>query len=316
VSHNLRHRDAVTGTDDLTRFEAIGPRRAERLNAADIRTYAGLASCSRDEIAAVLPDVSPAKIDAWRDEARELALASSTQEARDVPAPDTLAGPEAPAGPGESVGNGQRYESVLIRIVLNEDGTVRRVTAQHIRTGAESHWPTPEREALPDFIEAAIASAGPSAKAPAEPPPDRAQQAEAAVNEPQPAPDRGTPAQARRARRPSSAVLSVSRTPLRAAEPFTMTLTIDLTGPASHGDRLAYSAVIVARPMTGGPKRTVAESAGLMATTSSTISVDAAGLPPGAYRLDGAVSLREPGRDRPVALAALAEGLLVQVLPG
>jgi hypothetical protein len=72
----------------------------------------------------------------------------------------------------------------------------------------------------------------------------------------------------------------------------------------------------VARPLTGGPKLTVAKSAGLITTTSSTISIEAAGLPPGAYRLDGAVSLREPGSDRPVDLAALAEGLLVQVLPG
>ena len=42
----------------------------------------------------------------------------------------------------------------------------------------------------------------------------------------------------------------------------------------------------------------------------------AAGLSPGAYRLDGAVSLREPGANRAVDLAGMAEGLLVQVLPG
>lgn len=38
-------------------------------------------------------------------------------------------------------------------------------------------------------------------------------------------------------------------------------------------------------------------------------------LSPGAYRPDGAVSLREPGADRTVDLAGIAEGLLVQVLP-
>ena len=160
MSHNLRQRDAVTGMDDLTQIEGIGPRRAERLNAAGIRTYAGLASRSRDEIAAVLPDVSPAKIDAWRDEARKLALASPSQQAPGAPAaPDTMAGPEAPAGPGESAGDGQHYESVIVRILLNEDGSVRRVTAQHVRTGTERHWPTPERETLTDFTEAALAAA-------------------------------------------------------------------------------------------------------------------------------------------------------------
>jgi len=125
-----------------------------------------------------------------------------------------------------------------------------------------------------------------------------------------------TAAEARRARRVSSAVVSVERTLLRSAEPFAMTMAIDLADLASHADRLAYSAVVVARPLTGGPKRTVARSEGLIAITSSTISIDAAGLPPGAYRLEGAVSLREPGSDRPVDLTALAEGLLVQVLPG
>ena len=153
MSRDLGQRDGVTGADELTRIEGIGPRRAERLNAAGIRSYACLASCSRDEIATVLPDVSQAKIDAWRDKARELALVAPAQ-----------------AAPAPVAGDGQRYESVLVRILLNEDGSIRRVTAQHIRTGTERHWPTLEREALPDFIETAIASAAPSAKAPAEAP--------------------------------------------------------------------------------------------------------------------------------------------------
>lgn len=93
-----------------------------------------------------------------------------------------------------------------------------------------------------------------------------------------------------------------------------MTMNINLSETAQAG-RLAYSAVIVARPMVGGQKHTVAQTDGLLATRSSAIRIDATGLPPGAYRLDGAVSLREPGSDHPVDLAALAEGLLVQVLP-
>jgi Helix-hairpin-helix domain len=326
VSGNLGQRDDVTGTDDLTQIEAIGPRRAARLKAAGIRTYAGLASCSRDEIATVLPDVSPAKIDAWRDEARGLARAASTREAADAPAgPDVAAGPHVQAGPDVPAGldmpaaDGQRYESILVRILLNEDGSVRRVTAQHIRTGAERHWPTLERDALPDFIEAAIASTAP-AKAPAQAPAGQTRHPETA--RPRPAEAHGAPARAhgappedQRARLASSAVLSVERTPLRAAEPFTLTMAIELAEPASHADRLAYSAVVVAMPLTGGQKRTVAKSDGVFATTSSTISIAAAGLAPGAYRLDGAVSLREPGADRAVDLAGIAEGLLVQVLP-
>jgi Helix-hairpin-helix domain len=312
VSHNPGHGDDVAAADDLTRIGGIGSKIAEKLNAAGVQTYADLASRSADDIVKLLSDVgglSTARLDSWRDQARELAATTSATAAE---------APEIPAGPPD---NGQHYESFVIRVLLNEDGSIRRTTAQHIRTGAKRHWPGPglERGALPDFIETAIASATPPATTSTEPPADQARQAEAVLTppgQPQFAPERGAPAQSRPARRVSSAVASVERTPLRAAEPFTVTITIDLADPASQASRLAYSAVVVARALTGGPKLTVAKSAGVITTTSSTISIDAAGLPPGAYRLDGAVSLREPGSDRPVDLAALAEGLLVQVLPG
>ena len=310
MSHNPGHGDDVAGADDLTRIGGIGSKIAEKLNAAGVQTYADLASRSADDIVKLLSDVaglSTARLDSWRDQARELAATTSATAAE---------APEIPAG---SPNNGQHYESFVIRVLLNEDGSIRRTTAQHIRTGAKRHWPGLERGALPDFIETAIASATPPAKTSAEPPIDEARQPEAPLTrpgKPQHAPERGAPAQSRPARRVSSAVASVERTLLRAAEPFTMTITIDLTDPASQASRLAYNAVVVARPLTGGPKLTVARSAGLITTTPSTISIDAAGLPPGAYRIDGAVSLREPGSERPEGLAALAEGLLVQVLPG
>ena len=167
MSHDLGQRDDVTGADDLTRIEGIGPRRAERLTGAGIATYAGLASSSGDEIAKVLPDVSPAKIGAWRDKAGKLARAAATQAAA-TQAAATQAAADSPADPDALAGDGQRYESVLVRILLNEDGSVRRMTARHIRTGTERHWPTLDREALPGFIETAIAAAAPSANAPAE----------------------------------------------------------------------------------------------------------------------------------------------------
>ena len=286
MTDNPSHRDDVAEGDDLTRISGIGSRIAERLYTAGIATYADLASRSADDIAKLLPEVSglsTARLDGWRDRARELAAVAS------------VAGPRAqavPEDPAEALSNGQHYESFLVRVLLNVDGSVRRVTAQHITTGgAERHWPGLERDALADFITAALSV----------PVPPSSDQARSAGPE-----DHGT----------SSAVLSTECTMLRAAEPFTMTVTIELAAPASRAERLAYSAVIVARPMAGGPKRTLAQAEGLLATALPTVIIDAAGLPPGAYRLDGAVSLREPGSEHPVDLAAIAEGLLVQVLPG
>ena len=93
-----------------------------------------------------------------------------------------------------------------------------------------------------------------------------------------------------------------------------MTMSLDFSGATGNADRLAYSAVIVAKPLTGGSKRTVAHANGLLAAATSAIRIEAEGLPPGVYRLGGAVSLREPGTSHPAGLAAMAEGLMVQVL--
>jgi hypothetical protein len=309
MSRNPGHGGDVDGADDLTQIAGIGSKIAEKLNMAGIRSYADLASRSNDDIVKLLPDVSglsAARLDSWRDQARELAAMTSAKAAE---APDIQVG---------EPDDGQRYESFMIRVLINEDGSIRRTTAEHIGTGAQHHWPGLEREELSGFIETTIAAAIPSATTSTQPPPDQARQAEAVVTRPgelQPLLEHGAPAEARRPHRVSAAAVSVERTPLRAAQPFTMTLTIDLADSASHADRLTYKAVVLAKPLTGGPRRTVAQSEGLIATTPSTIRIDAAGLPRGDYRLDGAVSLREPGSDRPVDLAALVEGLLVQVIP-
>ena len=198
---------------------------------------------------------------------------------------------------GQAPGNGQHYESFVVRVLLNTDGSIRRTTVQHVGTGTERHWPGLARQALPEFIEQA-ASPRLGERGPA-PTPVLTLRVEA---------QRGQPA--------SAAGLSLERTLLRAAEPFTTTMTIDFAGPATDADRLAYNAVIVAKPVAGGPKQTVAQAHGLFATRSPTISIDAKGLAPGAYRLDAAVSLREPGGEHALGLAAMAEGLLVHVLPG
>jgi hypothetical protein len=327
VSHDPGQGDDVAEADDLTRIGGIGSKIADRLSASGIRTYAELASRSADDIAVLLPDIaglSPARLNSWREQAQRLA----------VPAAAPAQAPAIQESSAAVPGDGQHYESFVVRVLLNEDGSIRRTTAQHIQTGAERHWPGLEREALPDFIEAAASSSTPSAKAPPmEQPGDEAGQSGVAartvtprLGEVQPTPVHSAPARAsprerdaepaQRMHSASSAVLSVERTVLRAAERFIMTMSVDLRGTAVHADRLAYSAVIVAKPLAGGPKRTVAQSDGLLAAASPTIRIDAEGLPAGAYRLDGAVSLREPGTDHPVALAAMAEGLMVQVLAG
>lgn len=321
--------------DDLTRIAGIGPKIAHRLKAAGIRTYADLTSRPASEIAKILPDIGlpSAKLDAWRGQARELAAAAAPQ-------PETAA---------TAAGDGQHYASFVVRLLLNEDGSIRSTTVERIGTDDVHRWPGWEREALLDFIGTAATSstpshvppeAVPSAEAPqAAAPPAKVPPPNTDVTPTQVMPGEGTlrPAEqlqpvpttssaplttspgphkpdAQRMRAVSSARLSAERTVLRAAERFTMTMNLDFSGAAVDADHLAYSAVIVAKPLTGGSKRTVVRAGGLLAAATSAIRIEAEGLPPGVYRLSGAVSMREPGTGPPAGLSAMAEGLIVQVL--
>jgi hypothetical protein len=216
------------------------------------------------------------------------------------------------AGQATRSGNGQHEESFLVRVLLNEDGSVRRTTVRHVGTGAQRQWPGLERDAIPGFIEAAARSAPRPSSALAEGACGEAGPAEPASAA---APLAESPPAAPSGSLAGSMRLVAAQPVLRAAEPFTMTMAIDLAEEADGAERLAYTAIVVAKPLAGGPKRTVAQSDGLLATSAPTILIDAAGLPPGTYRLDGAVSLRESG-DHRTGLAAMAEGLLVHVLPG
>ena len=314
MSANPEHDQDVARADDLTQIAGIGPKRAERLNAAGIWTYADLAARSADDLAALLPELtglSTAQLDAWRDRARELAGPAVAGPAVTVPAVTVPAVTvPAQAEPVTRGSNGQHEESFLVRVLLNEDGSVRRTTVRHVGSGVQRQWPGLERDAIPGFIEEAARSA----RRPASEPPVARDAAVAPVAPV--APVAAVAAVAAGGGLAASARLVPGQTVLRAGEPFTMTMTVDLAEAAGGADRLAYTAIVVARPLAGGPKRTVAQSDGLLAAGAPTVLIDAAGLPPGTYRIDGAVTLRESGEDHRTGLAAMAEGLLVHVLPG
>ncbi len=93
-----------------------------------------------------------------------------------------------------------------------------------------------------------------------------------------------------------------------------MTLCLDLTKEAPQSERLIYSAVIVARQLGGRSGRTLAKPCGFVKVAgTTTITLDAEGLPPGTYLLEAAVSLRAAGTSHG-GIAAMAEGIMLQVL--
>ena len=323
--------------DDLTRIAGLGQDVARRLDEAGIRTYAELADCSADEIAKVLPGASPLLwgcIDGWRHRAQELAGGTAMP----------------PEHGGPAAGNGQHYESFIVRVLLNDDGSIRDTRMEHIGTGEVKRWAGWEHNAMLGFIKEAAAPAPPPVllAAPvgpldAEPHPESVPES---VAEPsatsQVRPISQPPVTARAPTTPSPTAqpetsqaavgsgdadasspgllapivrLRPDRTLLRAVQPFAVTLSLDLTTVAPQSERLIYNAVIVARQLGGISGRTLASPHGLLKVAgTTTITIDAGGLPTGIYLLEAAVSLRAAGANHG-GVAAMAEGILLQVLP-
>ncbi len=254
---------------------------------------------------------------------------------------------------GPAAGNGQHYESFVVRVLLNYDGSIRDTRMEHVGTGEVKRWAGWEHDAMLRFIKETAAPAAPALPvgllaAPvgpldAEPHPEYVPES---VAEPsatsQVPPVRQPPVTAQASTTPSppaqpeasqtaarSAAADVSppwhaawivrlrpdRTLLRAAQSFGVTLSLDLTKAAPESDRLIYSAVIIARQLGGRSGRTLARPRGLLKVAgTTTITIDAEGLPPGIYLLEAAVSLRAAGAGHG-GIAAMAEGIMLQVMP-
>jgi hypothetical protein len=323
--------------DDLNRIAGLGPDIARRLNEAGISTFAKLADCSAGEIAKVLPGASPLLwgcIDGWRHRAQELAEGTAMPPVRSGPA----------------AGNGQHYKSFIVRVLVNDDGSIRDTRMERIGTGEVRRWAGWEHDAMLSFIKEAAGPAAPPVPlaAPvrpldAEPQPESLSGSAAepsatsqvrpisqppitarAPTTPLPSAQSGTSQAAAGSAAADAPPLGLlapivrlrpDRTVLRAAQPFAVTFSLDLTEVAQHNEQLIYNAVIVARQLGGRSGRTLARPRGLLKKAgTTTITIDAGGLPPGVYLIEAAVSLRAAGASQ-ASVAAMAEGIMLQVLP-
>ena len=256
----------------------------------------------------------------------------------------------APDHGGPAVANGQHYESFVVRVLFNNDGSIRDTRMEHIGTGDVKRWAGWEHDAMLGFIKEAAAPpaspvllAAPVGPLDAEPHPESVPES---VAEPSAAsqvrPISQPPVTARAPTTPSPSAqaeasqtaagsaaadasppgllapivrLRPDRTVLRAAQPFGVTLSLDLTKVAPQSEGLIYSAAVLARQLGGRSGRTLASPGGLLkAADTTTITIDAGGLPPGIYLLEAAVSLRAAGASHS-GVTAMAEGIMLQVLP-
>ncbi len=221
----------------------------------------------------------------------------------------------SPERGGPAAGDGQHYESFIVRVRLHDDGSIRDTRMEHVRTGEVRRWAGWEHNAMLGFVrEAAAPAALPVLLAAPVGPPDEEPQPESVLGSQAVAGSTAADGSPPRLLAPIVR-LQPDRTLLRTGQPFAVTLSLDLTKVALPTERLIYSAVIVARQLGGRSARTLASPGGLAKVADTiNITIDAGRLPPGIYLLEAAVSLRAEGASR-ADVAAMAEGIMLRVLP-
>jgi hypothetical protein len=291
---------------ELRRIAGIGAAMERKLRDAGVWTLADLANRPIDELAGIAG--KPAQnVQEWQARARELG-----------------AGQE----PVTPEGDRQRSETFTVEVLLNEDGTVRYIRAEHLSTQAghaqqdraeTASWPDwrSAEKGLADFLgdHAGVPARQPAAEAEAGP----AQVQDAGREPTAPADLAATEGAAGQRVRRLAAIPSPSgpgRVAPTADTPFAVRLPVDLGGLGlAHERTVDYQATVVAKRL-GQPWRQVIGEAGGTADTTMGGGLDAvapcAGLPAGTYRLEAALRLR--GGDEEVV--ALLENAILEVLPG
>jgi hypothetical protein len=314
----MNSKTSPTAADDLKRITSVGVAIEKRLHKAGILTFSQLAELAPPAIYAVVSDVagySPERIaeEDWPGQARKLALES---------APSAEARSDRP-----SAEDGQRDVSFTVKLLLNEDHSVRRTQLVDNRSKTPAQWAGWDERRMIDFIsqqaDLQIPAVEPTlpAAAPAESKP-----ATATVAEPVPA-ESATPEPAATA--PALAgfggtlhlgdlepipagTASVSRV-FNHSLPFSVRLHLDLTEVELPGDdQLDYTATVYAKRLGGGPRESVGEAHNTIAPQDRlTILIAGKPLPPGTYRLDAMVALSHPSAE--LDLRAYQEGGMLQI---
>jgi hypothetical protein len=296
---------------ELRRIAGIGAAMERRLREAGVRTLADLAGRPTDELAGIAGK-PPQTVQEWQARARDLAAEE----------------------PGPTEGDRQRSETFTVEVLLNEDGTVRYVRAEHVYTQAGHvqedraetaswrDWPSAE-QALLGFVEehAGLAADVPEPRPAAPEPEARPADLQAAPGGPTvaPGPVAAEPALAERRVRQLAAIPSPSGpggVAPSANTPFTLRLPVDFAhlGLAREGT-LDYQATVVAKRLGQPWRQVVGEAMGRVDTATAggfEAVAQCEGLPAGTYRLEAALRVRGADDD----VVALLKNPVLEILPG
>ncbi|WP_420628406.1 hypothetical protein [Candidatus Leptofilum sp.] len=142
----MKQKSSPTTQDDFRQIKGIGPATEARLHAAEIYTYAQLTAVSPRTLAELLPGFTAERIqqEDWLGQAD--ALLSAAHSVAD--------------------GDGQRYATFTVELLLDKDNSVRRTRVVHVQEESKKSWSGWRPRAVKQFIaEQAGVTQKPKAKA-------------------------------------------------------------------------------------------------------------------------------------------------------
>jgi hypothetical protein len=299
---------ALHVTDDFKRIKGIGPTIEMRLHQAGILTFAQLAALTPAEIADLVPNLPGLS-------AEHVAEQDWLGQAQKLAAEATLA---EPAPVEASPGNRQYDVSFTVKLLLNEDNSVRRTQVVDNRSKAEEQWAGWNAGRMVTFINQQAALRPPSVAQAIET--EQVVPAAASTTEsPHPATTHASLGGTLHLRE-LQILPAGSQEPRRVLDrslPFSVRLTLDLTEAELPGDApLNYTAIAYAKSLRGGPRKTIGEvHSSIKPKDQLTLFVPSRPLPQGAYHVEAMVAFAQTSAQFAAepALIAHREGGIVHV---
>jgi hypothetical protein len=306
---------ALRVTDDFKRIKGIGPAIERRLHQTGILTFAQLAERTPEEIADLVSNLGGLSAERiaeqdWPSHAAKLAAEA----------------PPAEPAPGEALpGNHQHDISFTVKLLLNEDNSVRRTQVVDNRSKAEEQWAGWDAGRMVAFISQRVALQPPSVAGVIETEqvaPAAARPAPPAVPVTEPAPSGTTHPRLCGTLHLCELEIVPADSPdprrvLDRSLPFSLRLTLDLTETELPGDApLNYTATAYAKSLGGGPRLTIGEvHSSIKPKDQLILFVPSRPLPQGAYHVEAMVALAQTSAQFAAepALIAHREGGIVHV---
>lgn len=316
----MNGRSAPNVTDDFKRISGIGPAIERRLHQAGILSFAQLAALTPAEIAVLVNDLAGMSAERiaeqdWPGQARRLAPESDPVE--------THHDPTDVANPG----NRQHDASFTVKLLLNEDNSVRRTQMVDNRSKAEEQWAGWNASRMMAFIcqqaDLQLPAAEPESPVAAKP---EFEPATASIDEAVPltTPTAGAqpPMAAPAGLGGTLHLLELEALPadsngprrvFRQGLPFSVRLSLDLTEATLPNDeKLDCTATVYTKGLGGGPRQTIGEArSAIISRDQLSILVPCTPLSKGSHRLETVVTISRPSAE--FGIKTHLEGGVLQV---